>query len=62
MKVEFNSNSYTVGHKIGRCACTGCMITENKKILRCPVDSKGQCILPINKIYTDCCFNQIFEL
>lgn len=31
MKVEFNGNSYTVGHRIGRCACTGCMITDNKK-------------------------------
>lgn len=62
MKVEFNGNSYTVGHKIGRCACTGCMITDNKKILKCPTDSEGQCILPIDKIYIDLCSNQVFKL
>lgn len=62
MKVEFNGNSYTIGNRIGRSACTGCVITENKRKLKCPADLKGQCILPLNKIYTDLCSNQIFKL
>ena len=61
MKVEFNGNSYTVGHKIGRCACTGCIISGNKN-LKCPADSEGQCILPLNKIYIGLCSNQVFKL
>ena len=32
MKIEFNSNSYTVGNKTRRFACTGCIISEDKKI------------------------------
>lgn len=32
MKVEFNGNSYTVGNKTRRFACTGCIISEDKKI------------------------------
>jgi hypothetical protein len=62
MKVEFNGNSYIVGYKIGRFACTGCIISEDKRKLKCPYDSKRQCILPINKIYIDCCSNQVFKL
>jgi hypothetical protein len=62
MKVEFNGNSYIVGHKIGWSACTGCIITEDKRKLKCPADLKGQCILPLNKIYIDLCSNQVFEL
>jgi hypothetical protein len=62
MKVEFNSNSYTVGNRTRRFACTGCIISENKKNLKCPADSEGQCILPLNKIYIGLCSNQVFEL
>jgi hypothetical protein len=62
MKVEFNGNSYIIGHKIGRFACTGCIISENKRKLKCPADLKGQCILPIDKIYIDLCSNQVFKL
>lgn len=62
MKVEFNGNSYTIGNRIGRVACTGCAITENKERLKCPTDSEGECILPLNKIYIDADFLQIFKL
>lgn len=62
MRVEFNSNSYTVGHKMGKFACTGCVISKNKRQLNCPTDLKGQCILPINKIYIGLCSNQVFKL
>jgi hypothetical protein len=62
MKIEFNSNSYTVGNKTRRFACTGCIISENKRKLKCPVDSEGQCILPLNKIYIGLCSNQVFKL
>ena len=62
MKVEFNSNSYTVGNKTRRFACTGCVISKNKRQLNCPTDLKGQCILPINKVYIDFCSNQVFKL
>ena len=62
MKVEFNSNFYTVGNITGRGACTGCIISENKKNLKCPTDSEGQCILPLNKIYIGLCSNQVFKL
>lgn len=62
MKVEFSDNSYIVGHKTGRFACTGCIISEDKRKFKCPTDLKGQCILPINKIYIDLCSNQVFKL
>lgn len=62
MKVEFNGNSYNIGHKIGQSACSGCVINENKEKLKCPADLEGQCILPLNKIYTDLCSNQVFKL
>lgn len=62
MKVEFNGNSYNIGNRIGRSACTGCVITGDKRNLKCPTDSEGQCILPLTKIYTDIDFLQIFKL
>ena len=62
MRVEFNSNSYTVGHKIGKFACTGCVISKNKRQLNCPINSKGECILPSDKIYINLCSNQVFKL
>jgi len=62
MKIEFNGHSYTIGNRIGRVACTGCVITKGKEILKCPTDSEGQCILSLNKIYTDLSSNQVFEL
>jgi hypothetical protein len=62
MKVEFNDNSYTIGHRTRQFACTGCIIIEGKKNLDCPADSEGECILPIDKIYTGCCSNQVFKL
>ena len=53
MKIEFNGNSYNIGNeKAGRFACTGC-IFEKASNLKCPDDSEGQCILPLDKIYTD---------
>lgn len=62
MKVEFNGNFYTVGNKTRRFACTGCIISEDKTNLKCPADSEGQCILPLNKIYIGLCSNQVFQL
>lgn len=62
MKVEFNGDAYTVENRTGRAVCTGCVISEDKKHLKCPADSKGQCILPFTKIYTDCDYHQIFKL
>lgn len=62
MKVEFNGNAYGIGNRIGSYGCcTGCVIDENTK-LECPADSEGSCILPLDKIYTDCCSNQVFKL
>ena len=62
MKIEFNGNSYTIGNRmIGLSACTGCVINESIT-LKCPADSEGQCILPLNKIYTDVNFLQVFKL
>jgi hypothetical protein len=62
MKVEFNGDSYTTGNRIGQSACTGCVINEDKRNLKCPADSEGSCILPLNKIYIDWCSNQVFKL
>lgn len=61
MKIEFNDHSYSIGNKIGRSACTGCIINEHRG-LHCPTDLKRQCILPLTKICTDLCSNQIFKL
>lgn len=61
MKVEFNGNSYNIGNMVGRGACDGC-IMERSRNLECPADSEGSCILPLDRIYTDCCSNQVFEL
>ena len=62
MKIEFNGNSYNIGNIIGRPACSGCIITKAMN-LKCPVDSQGECILPLNKIYTDVNFLlQVFKL
>ena len=61
MKVEFNNNSYNIGNRIGRVACTGCIMERGQK-LKCPSDSEGDCILPLDKIYTDLCSNQVFKL
>ena len=61
MRVEFNDHSYNIGNMIGQCACSGC-VNEKSGDLKCPADSEGQCILPLNKIYTDCCSNQVFKL
>lgn len=62
MKVEFNDNSYNIGNRAGRVACTGCIITGSKEMLNCPTDSEGNCILSLTKIYTNLCSNQIFKL
>lgn len=62
MKIEFNEQSYNIGNKIGQSACSGCVINGSILNLKCPADSEGQCILPLNKIYTDLCSNQVFEL
>ena len=61
MKVEFNGNPYGIGNHIGTGACDGCVINESKN-LQCPADSEGSCILPLHKIYTNLCSNQIFKL
>ena len=61
MKIEFNGNSYTVGNRTGSSVCTGCIMDGNRN-LHCLTDSEGQCILPLNKIYTDLCSNQMFKL
>jgi hypothetical protein len=61
MKVEFNDNSYNIGNMVGRGACGGCIMEESLN-LKCPADSEGSCILPLNKIYIDWCSNQVFKL
>lgn len=61
MKIEFNGISYNIRNKVGFNACAGCIIYE-KKDLKCPLDSEGHCILPINKIYTDVNFFHVFKL
>ena len=61
MKVEFNGNSYNIGNKIGQDACTGCIMSKGRN-LKCPIDSEESCILPLHKIYTDLCSNQVFKL
>jgi hypothetical protein len=61
MRVEFNGDSYTIGNRIGLSVCTGYVINESIN-LKCPADSEGQCILPLNKIYTDVNFLQVFKL
>jgi hypothetical protein len=61
MKVEFNGKSYNIGNRAGHSACTGCIV-EKSLNLKCPADSEGQCILPLDKIYTDLCSNQVFKL
>lgn len=61
MRVEFNDNAYTIGNRIGRAACTGCVI-DKRLGFQCPLDSKRECILPLDKIYTNLCTNQVFKL
>ncbi len=61
MKIEYNGSSYNIGNRIGPLACAGC-IMDGSTNLKCPTDSKGSCILPFNKIYTDCYSNQVFKL
>ena len=61
MKVEFNGNSYIIGNVTGNSACNSCVLNEDLDC-PCPADSEGQCILPLDRIYTDCCSNQVFEL
>lgn len=60
MKVEFNGNSYNIGNRATRIACSGCIIAQGSN-LKCP-NSKGECILPLDKIYINLCSNQVFEL
>ena len=62
MKIEFNGNSYGIGNNIGRLACSGCVIIHEGLNLKCPTDSEGVCILPLDKIYIDANFLQIFKL
>lgn len=61
MRVEFNGNSYNIGNMVGRGACGGC-IMEGDRNLKCPADSEGSCILPLDKVYTDLSSNQGFKL
>lgn len=61
MKVYFNGNSYNTGNRTKRAACSGCIIGMPPHI-KCPIDSKRQCVLPIDKIYTNCASHQIFKL
>lgn len=61
MKVEFNNNSYNIGTVIRGVACERCVLNEGL-YCRCPVNSQGLCILPSDKIYIDCCSNQVFKL
>lgn len=61
MKVEFNGYIYNIGNKTGQVACSGCVINGGR-ILKCPTDSEGSCILPLDKIYIDANFLQIFKL
>lgn len=61
MRIEVNSNSYSIGNRIGQSVCSGCILNEGRN-LTCPTDSEGQCILPLNKIYTDVNFFQVFKL
>jgi hypothetical protein len=61
MKVEFNGNSYNIGNRAGRIACTGCIMNGGRN-LKCPTDAEGSCILPLTKIYINLCSNQVFKL
>jgi hypothetical protein len=61
MKIEFNGNSYTIGNRTRQSVCDECIINASTN-LECPTDSEGQCILSLNKIYTDLCSNQVFKL
>jgi hypothetical protein len=61
MKVYFNGNSYNTGNMTKRATCSGCIIGRGPHV-KCPIDSKKQCVLPIDKIYTNCASNQIFKL
>lgn len=61
MKVEFEGNVYNVKNRTRSSACTGCIISKIEH-LRCPVDSDYKCILPLDKIYTNGKFTEIFKL
>ena len=61
MKIEFNGNSYDIGNRARQVACAGCIIEQDPN-LECPINSKGECILPLDKIYIDLCSNQVFKL
>lgn len=61
MKVYFNGNSYNTGNKIKQDVCSGCMIGRGPHV-ECPINSEKRCILPLDKIYTNCVSNQIFKL
>lgn len=61
MKIEFNGNSYTIGNHRGPAVCNWCIMHRSRD-LKCPTDSEGSCILPLNKIYIDLCSNQVFKL
>lgn len=61
MKIEFNGHSYNVENKIIKLyVCAGCV--NECETSQCPTDSEGQCILPLDKIYTNCYFDQVFKL
>lgn len=61
MKIEFNGNFYNVGNRATRIACSGCIIGQGPN-LKCPSNSKNECILPLNKIYINLCSDQVFKL
>lgn len=61
MKVYFNGNSYNTGNITKRATCSGCIIGRPPHV-KCPIDSEKHCVLPLDKIYTNCASNQIFKL
>ena len=61
MKVEHNGISYNTGNMVGRGACGGCIMEGNRN-LKCPANSEGECILPLDKIYVNASCIQVFKL
>lgn len=60
MKIEFNGESYNIDNRIDRVACKGCIMYDGEA--KCPTDSEGSCILPMDKIYINANFFQVFKL
>ena len=61
MKIEYDGYHYNVGNRTRPVACSGCIISSTSN-LKCPLGPDGQCVLPLDKIYTNCYSDQVFKL